>query len=110
MCAKLGEVPRSYRRSAFCVKLAQALAKYIVIHYKEEIMSLFEKLWNNHPTITDDDYPCSSNGKKNFPNQCAIRMGECFERSGIKTQILPVRRCWFHKDQPGHRVRSQYDV
>jgi len=70
-------------------------------------MSFFQKLWDNHPTITYDDYPCSSNGKKNFPNQCAIRMGECFERSGIKTQKLPVRRCWFHKNQPGHILAAE---
>jgi hypothetical protein len=70
-------------------------------------MSMFETLWDNHPTITDDDFPCSSDGKKNFENQCAIRLGECLERSGLKTKNLPVRRCWFHKDKPGHILAAE---
>jgi hypothetical protein len=57
--------------------------------------------------VTDDDYPCSSNGKSNFDNQCAIRLGECFERSGLSTKNMPVRRCWFHKDKPGHILSAE---
>jgi hypothetical protein len=70
-------------------------------------MSLFNILWEKHPTITGDDFPCSSNGNKNFENQCAIRMGECFERSGLSTKNLPVRRCWFHKDKLGHILSAE---
>jgi hypothetical protein len=70
-------------------------------------MSLFDTFWKNHPTITDDDFPCSSKDKKNFDNQCAIRMGECFERSGITTKNLPARRCWFHKNKPGHILAAE---
>ncbi len=61
----------------------------------------FKQLWKNHPTITDDDKPCSTNGKPNFVNQCAIRMGVCLERSGVQTKHWPVRRCWFHKNGNG---------
>lgn len=70
-------------------------------------MSLFDTLWKNHPTISDDDFPCTSHGENNFDNQCAIRLGECMERSGLKTKSLPVRRCWFHKDKPGHILAAE---
>lgn len=62
-------------------------------------MSLFHKLWESHPT---GEFPCSTSGKKNFENQCAIRMGECFEKAGISTKSWPVRRCWQHKGQGSH--------
>ena len=67
-------------------------------------MSLFRKLWENHPT---GDFPCSTNGKKNFDNQCAIRMGSCFERSGIPTRRWPVRRCWQHKGEDSHILAAE---
>lgn len=70
-------------------------------------MNFFNSLWENHPTISGDDHPCSTKGKSNFENQCAIRMGECLERSGISTIHLKVRRCWFHKNTPGHILATE---
>lgn len=67
-------------------------------------MSSFQTLWNNHPT---GEFPCSTNGKKNFDNQCAIRMGVCFEKSGIKTKGWPVRHCWQHKHTEGHVLAAE---
>jgi hypothetical protein len=67
-------------------------------------MSTFDKLWSNHPT---GEYPCSTDGKENFDNQCAIRMGECFEKSGISTKSWSVRRCWQHKGALGHILAAE---
>jgi hypothetical protein len=68
---------------------------------------LFDLLWNNHPTITDDNFPCSSDGKPNFENQCAIRMGECLQRSGFDVGAPPVRRCWFHTGVSSHILAAE---
>lgn len=70
-------------------------------------MSLFETLWYNHPTITDDDYPCTSGGSANFDNQCAIRLGVCLDRSGLKVQTLPVEFCWHHDRSEAHVLRAE---
>ena len=67
-------------------------------------MSTFQKLWNNRPS---GGYPCSTNGKKNFDNQCAIRMGECFEKAGISTKSWPVRRCWQHRGTGSHILAAE---
>ena len=67
-------------------------------------MSTFCRLWENHPT---GKFPCSTDGKKNFDNQCAIRMGECFEKAGINTKHWPVRRCWQHKSSGGHILAAE---
>ncbi len=59
----------------------------------------FHTLWNNHPTITEDEYPCSTGTTSNFTNHCAIRMGTCLAKCGVDTTQIPgVRHCWF----PGH--------
>ncbi len=70
-------------------------------------MALFQKLWKNHPTITGNDYPCSSTSKKNFENQCAIRMGVCLTLSGLSTVNLPVRHCWYHPKSSGHVLAAE---
>ena len=71
-------------------------------------MSLFETLWDNHPTITEDDFPCSTeSGAKNFENQCAIRMGVCLERSGFDLSKFPVAHCWHHEKSLRHILRAE---
>ncbi|HTF98659.1 MAG TPA: type VI secretion system amidase effector protein Tae4 [Cellvibrio sp.] len=70
-------------------------------------MSFFKTLWDKHPTNTDDDYPCKTKGKNNFHNQCAIRMGVCFERAGLKTSKLMIRKCWQHKAEDGHTLAAE---
>lgn len=49
-------------------------------------------IWKNHPFPNS---PCST---KDFPNQCAIRMGVALEKSGVDTssfdKMYPNRRCY----------------
>ncbi|MBI3561966.1 MAG: hypothetical protein HY080_09665 [Gammaproteobacteria bacterium] len=66
-------------------------------------MLTFQKLWDNHPTITGNDNPCTTNGKVNFSDQCAIRLGVALAACGVNTAHLPgVRHCWQHKKSEGH--------
>ena len=66
-------------------------------------MISFKKLWDNHPTVESliDDYPCKKNGKKAFDNQCAIRMGVAFEKSGVNIKTFTGAKCW-HGHKPAH--------
>jgi hypothetical protein len=50
---------------------------------------LFSNLWVNHPAIKGEISPCTTNGVTNFSNQCAIRMGVCFENAGISLAVAP---------------------
>ena len=71
-------------------------------------MVTFNKLWENHPTITGEDAPCSKNGKPNFSNQCAIRLGVALQKSGVDTRKMPgVRHCWQHKKAEGHILAAE---
>jgi hypothetical protein len=72
-------------------------------------MLTFHKLWNNHPTITGNDIPCKTNGKANFPNQCAIRMGGALSKYGVKTFNRPgATHCWHgHPKSEGHIIRAE---
>lgn len=70
-------------------------------------MSLFEKLWSNHPTRTGNDEPCSKNGKPNYENQRAIRMGVCLVKSGIAPARTPgVLHCSY-KVAEGHVLQAE---
>ena len=75
-------------------------------------MISFSNLWSNHPTVASifDDAPCKTNGSKNFPNQCAIRMSVAFDKSGIDTalfdKMFPNRRCWFNHGK-GHILAAE---
>lgn len=62
------------------------------------------KLWQSYP---DTKSPCSTNGSPNFTNQCAIRMGVCFEAAGVKTGKFNVARCWYHPREAGHILRAE---
>ncbi|MCK0163294.1 T6SS effector amidase Tae4 family protein [Marinobacter sp. S6332] len=71
-------------------------------------MITFRKLWENHPTIKGDDNPCVKDGKKNFQNQCAIRVGAALARCGFNTRALPgARHCWYHDKSAGHVLAAQ---
>ena len=58
---------------------------------------MFSKLWTNHPALKGTIYPCATNGRANFSNQCAIRMGVCLENSGISLRSFKGAKCY-----PGH--------
>jgi len=71
-------------------------------------MVTFNELWKNHPTNTDNENPCSANGKSNFGDQCAIRLGVCLQNGGIDTTRIPgVTRCWYHNIIEGHIIRAE---
>jgi hypothetical protein len=69
----------------------------------------FKKLWENHPTISGQKDPCTTNGKKNFPNQCAIRVGTALAKCGVKTANIPgATHCWHGHDKSlGHIIRAE---
>ncbi|AKJ30566.1 hypothetical protein [Caldimonas brevitalea] len=56
-------------------------------------MSIFHRLWDNHPGTGK---PCEVDGKPSFENQCAIRMGVAFTKSGISIKSWGLRHCWHH--------------
>lgn len=72
-------------------------------------MITFKNLWDNHPTINGNENPCTTNGVKNFPNQCAIRVGVSLVKCGIKTTSIPgVTHCWHgHPKSEGHVIRAE---
>ncbi len=72
-------------------------------------MITFKKLWQNHPTVSGEDNPCTTNGKKNFANQCAIRVGSALAKCGVKTANIPgATHCWHQHDKSeGHVIRAE---
>lgn len=55
-----------------------------------------------------EENPCTTNGKLNFPDQCAIRVGVALAGCGVNTRRLPgVRHCWQHKNIPGHTLAAE---
>lgn len=67
-------------------------------------MSTFQKLWEAHPT---GEHPCSTSGKSNFENQCAIRMGVAFSKAGISMKTWGIRHCWQHAASDGHTLAAE---
>ncbi len=57
----------------------------------------FKTLWTWHPSNLGVTNPCTTDGKENFENQCAIRMGECFSKSGVLLNTFSGAKCY-----PGH--------
>ena len=71
-------------------------------------MVTFKKLWDSHPRMRGEENPCTTNGKLNFPDQCAIRVGVALAGCGVNTRRLPgVRHCWQHKNIPGHTLAAE---
>ncbi|MCM5680443.1 type VI secretion system amidase effector protein Tae4 [Schlegelella sp. S2-27] len=67
-------------------------------------MSIFHRLWGNHPT---GKFPCSTDGKSHFENQCAIRMGVAITKSGISMKTWGLRQCWHHDKDEGHTLAAE---
>lgn len=67
-------------------------------------MSTFRKLWQAFPA---GEFPCSTNGRPDFENQCAIRMGVCFEKAGVSIKHWPARKCWQHKQEGNHILAAE---
>lgn len=72
-------------------------------------MLTFQKLWDSYPTIQGDKAPCKKNGKKNFEDQCAIRLGVALAQNGVKTlNLVPKsRHCWHHEVKEGHILAAE---
>lgn len=72
-------------------------------------MIRFKQLWDNHPSINGPKNPCVTNGKKNFDDQCAIRLGVALSKSGVDTSKLPgAVHCWHgHPKSQGHVIRAE---
>jgi len=68
----------------------------------------FHDLWENHPK---DTYPCSTDGKRHFDDQCAIRVGVSLAKCGYDvTQLKRAGNldfCWHHSKQEGHILRAE---
>lgn len=58
--------------------------------------TLFDRFWNNHPANESPPViePCSTNGRSNHGNQCVIRLGVSFTRSGISLASYTGAFCW----------------
>jgi len=69
----------------------------------------FKNLWDAYPTIQGEKAPCKTNGKKNFEDQCAIRLGAALANNGVKTiNLVPKgRHCWHHETSEGHILAAE---
>ena len=58
--------------------------------------TFFDSLWGNHPALESPPAiePCSTGGKPNHDNQCVIRLGVSFVRSGISLTSYRGVFCW----------------
>jgi hypothetical protein len=56
----------------------------------------FNALWNAHPEIKGDEYPCRDRqGHKAFSDQCAIRVGVALARCGY--DVTKYRNNFFQR-------------
>jgi hypothetical protein len=60
-------------------------------------MVQFDKLWKSHPAnwIPEVQYPCQSNGNRNFKEQCSIRMSVALQKAGADMSSFHGVCCWF---------------
>jgi len=67
-------------------------------------MPNFNDLWNNHPG--SGSQPCN---ETKFENQCAIRMGIAFQKSGIDLKKYKGAKCWFwtKKGDTKHKPKAK---
>jgi len=76
-------------------------------------MVSFNKLWDSHPTNLGIQAPCRTDGKSNFVNQCAVRMGVCLRDAGVSPgQISGAITCrqardTGHDDAAMHYLRAR---
>lgn len=66
----------------------------------------FADLWANHPSNKNERNPCQTNGKKNYENQCVIRLGVSLTSSGISLENYPGAFCW-HGHGKQHPLRVE---
>ncbi len=68
----------------------------------------FSDLWSKHPANQSPRIiePCKTDGKGNFANQCAIRMGVCLADCGADLSSFPGVWCW-HGHGRKHILRAQ---
>jgi len=68
----------------------------------------FKNLWLWHPANRGVINPCTTNGKVNFENQCAIRMSECLLKSGVNMGSFTGAKCYpGHKHNQSHVLRAE---
>ena len=68
----------------------------------------FKTLWAWHPANLGIRNPCTTDGKVNFEDQCAIRMGECFSKSGVLLDSFSGAKCYpGHKHNQSHILRAE---
>ncbi|MEL7544473.1 MAG: type VI secretion system amidase effector protein Tae4 [Pseudomonadota bacterium] len=69
----------------------------------------FSDLWEVHPTNRSNQLPCRRpDGRPSYANQCAIRLGECMRRAGVKPgQIRGGPTCGVHPPSMMHFIRAQ---
>ncbi len=70
--------------------------------------TLFDRLWAAHPALQNPILldPCSTAGKKNYDNQCAIRFGICLANAGISLASFRGACCW-HGHGRTHFLRAE---
>ena len=69
----------------------------------------FDTLWTNHPVheTPPNINPCKDkDGTSAFANQCVVRLGVCFTRSGISLATYPGAFCW-HGHGREHPLRVE---
>ncbi|HEY0715052.1 MAG TPA: type VI secretion system amidase effector protein Tae4 [Polyangia bacterium] len=69
----------------------------------------FDALWANHPaneTIPNIE-PCQTKGRSNHANQCVIRLGMAFTRSGISLASYSGAFCWTSGHTRQHPLRVE---
>lgn len=58
----------------------------------------FNTLWQQHPTVRGNQTPCvTREGAPAYKDQCAIRMGVCFEQAGLSLSSYKGTRCDLHR-------------
>jgi len=88
------------------VKESSRTANYRFTYKVTCTRPLFDKLWKNHPANKGILKPCAANGKGNFDNQCAIRVGISLLDSGISLGSFKGVYCW-HRHGKRHVLRAQ---
>jgi hypothetical protein len=68
----------------------------------------FEKLWLWHPANRGIINPCTTSGKVNFENQCAIRMADCLSKVGVQFNTFKGAKCYpGHNHNQSHVLRAE---
>ncbi len=66
-------------------------------------MPRFTQVWNNHPNITNEG---SLLDKRQYPNQCAVKMYATLLKSGVNVKSFYGQLSW-QKDKPKYAIRAQ---